>query len=110
MEISPVARSHGSSVRDAPRSAWPVDGRHRAVARTGDGRLRGRARTRRLWRSRPSRDRTDRRSVTHLEALGRLMAGIAPWLELATDASAEGRARADYGDLARRAIARIVGP
>src|SRR5881628_674913 len=49
---------------------------------------------------------TDRRSVTHLEALGRLLAGIAPWLELATDASAEGRARADYGDLARRAIAR----
>src|SRR5947208_828973 len=52
----------------------------------------------------------DRRSVTHLEALGRLMAGIAPWLELATDASAEGRARADYGELARRAIARAVDP
>ena len=27
----------------------------------------------------------DRRSVTHLEALGRLLAGIAPWLELAPD-------------------------
>jgi hypothetical protein len=52
----------------------------------------------------------DRRSVTHLEALGRLMAGIAPWLELATDASAEGRARAEYGELARRAIARAVDP
>ena len=53
---------------------------------------------------------TDRRSVTHLEALGRLMAGIAPWLELGTDASAEGRARAEYGELARRAIARAVDP
>jgi hypothetical protein len=53
---------------------------------------------------------TDRRSVTHLEALGRLMAGIAPWLELGTDASAEGRARAEYGVLARRAIARAVDP
>ena len=53
---------------------------------------------------------TDRRSVTHLEALGRLIAGIAPWLELPPDASPEGRARAEYGELARRAIARAVDP
>src|SRR5437867_12706255 len=53
---------------------------------------------------------TDRRSVTHLEALGRLVAGIAPWIELQPDASAEGPARAEYGALARRAIARAVDP
>jgi hypothetical protein len=53
---------------------------------------------------------TDRRSVTHLEALGRLIAGIAPWIELAPDGSPEGRTRADYADLARRAIARAVDP
>ena len=29
----------------------------------------------------------DRRSVTHLEALGRLVAGIAPWIELPADES-----------------------
>jgi hypothetical protein len=52
----------------------------------------------------------DRRAVTHLEALGRLLAGIAPWLELPSDATAEGRLRADYVDLARRAIARAVDP
>jgi hypothetical protein len=52
----------------------------------------------------------DRRSVTHLEALGRLIAGIAPWLELAADDTAEGRLRAQYADLARRAIARSVDP
>jgi len=67
----------------------------------------------------------DRRSVTHLEALGRLMAGIAPWLELPADPStgsgsprassrgddtAEGRARAHYVTLAHRAIARAVDP
>ena len=46
-----------------------------------------------------------REGVTHLEALGRLMAGIAPWLELPADASAEGQIRARYGSLARRAIA-----
>ena len=53
---------------------------------------------------------TDRRSVTHLEALGRLIAGIAPWIELPPDASDEGRLRADYAQLARRAIARAVDP
>jgi hypothetical protein len=52
----------------------------------------------------------DRRNVTHLEALGRLLAGMAPWIELPADASAEGQARARYGDLARRAIARAVDP
>jgi hypothetical protein len=52
----------------------------------------------------------DRRSVSHLEALGRLVAGIAPWLELPADDTAEGRLRAHYGELARRAIARAVDP
>src|SRR6478672_5421892 len=52
----------------------------------------------------------DRRSVTHLEALGRLLAGIAPWLELGADGSDEGQLRGRYGDLARRAIARAVDP
>jgi hypothetical protein len=52
----------------------------------------------------------DRRSVTHLEAIGRLMAGIAPWIELPPGESAEGRLRAEYAELARRAIARAVDP
>ena len=51
-----------------------------------------------------------REGVTHLEALGRLVAGIAPWLELPADASEEGRLRARYADLARRAIDRAVDP
>ena len=53
---------------------------------------------------------TDRRSVTHLEALGRLVAGLAPWIELPSDSTAEGRLRADYAQLARRAIAHAVDP
>ena len=53
---------------------------------------------------------TDRRTVTHLEALGRLLAGIAPWIELAPDETPEGRTRAEYADRARRAIARAVDP
>jgi len=53
---------------------------------------------------------SDRRPVTHLEALGRLVAGIAPWLELGDEASDEGRVRARYIALAHRALARAVDP
>jgi hypothetical protein len=52
----------------------------------------------------------DRRPVTHLEALGRLVAGIAPWIELPAEGSAEGKVRAEYGERTRRAIARAVDP
>jgi hypothetical protein len=52
----------------------------------------------------------DRRAVTHLEAFGRLMAGIAPWLELADDGTGEAGLRARYVDLAHRALARAVDP
>jgi hypothetical protein len=53
---------------------------------------------------------TNRPAVTHLEALGRLVAGLAPWIALPDDASPEARLRAQYADLARRAIARAVDP
>jgi len=52
----------------------------------------------------------DRRSVTHLEAVGRLLAGLAPWIELRADDTREGKFRAQYADLARRAVASIVDP
>jgi hypothetical protein len=55
-------------------------------------------------------DGAGRRSVSHLEAFGRLLAGIAPWLELPLDATPEGRLRARYADLARRALAVAVDP
>jgi hypothetical protein len=46
----------------------------------------------------------ERASCTHLEAIGRLLAGIAPWLELPPDDSAEGKLRAELLDLALKAI------
>ena len=52
----------------------------------------------------------DRAPVTHLEAFGRAMAGIAPWLELGPDDTEEGRLRATYIDLAQRAMANAVDP
>ena len=52
----------------------------------------------------------DRSGVTRLEALGRLMAGLAPWLELGGDDSDEGRLRRDYAVRAQRAIAGACDP
>lgn len=52
----------------------------------------------------------DRATVTHLEALGRLLAGLAPWLELGGDESAEGKKRAHWAELARRGIDAATDP
>jgi len=52
----------------------------------------------------------NRQNVTHLEAIGRLLAGLAPWIELPADAGAEAKVRGEYAELARRAIARAVDP
>lgn len=51
-----------------------------------------------------------RKAVSHLEALGRTVAGLAPWLELETDDSQEGRSRKRYLDLTRQAIINGVNP
>lgn len=51
-----------------------------------------------------------RRDYTHLEAVGRLLTGIAPWLELGPDDTAEGKLRARYAELARRGIAMATDP
>jgi hypothetical protein len=52
----------------------------------------------------------DRRNYTYLEAFGRLMAGMAPWLELGPDDTAEGKLRAKYLDLTHLALAAAVDP
>lgn len=53
----------------------------------------------------------ERLVVSHLEALGRTMAGLAPWLELnANDDAPESNARQRCLDLSRQAIANGVDP
>lgn len=52
----------------------------------------------------------DRSQYTHLEALGRLLVGIAPWLELGDDASAEGKERGHWATLARAGIDAATDP
>ncbi len=54
--------------------------------------------------------RNDRTPYTHLEAVGRLMAGIAPWLELPADQTPEGKQRAELLDFALKGLARAVDP
>lgn len=53
----------------------------------------------------PSNART-----THLEALGRLLAGIAPWLELGPDETPEGKLRATYIQLMIQSIEHGFNP
>lgn len=49
-----------------------------------------------------------RRQTTYLEALGRALAGIAPWLEHGATTGAEGQLRERYCEMARAAIASAV--
>jgi hypothetical protein len=51
-----------------------------------------------------------RAAWTHYEAFARTLAGIAPWLELGPDDSHEGRLRARFIDLARRALVNATDP
>lgn len=52
-----------------------------------------------------------RQAVSHLEALGRAMAGLAPWLELKADGPLEEmRLQQQYLDLTRQAIANGTNP
>jgi len=48
--------------------------------------------------------------VTHLEAVGRTLAGIAPWLSLSNDDTAEGKLRKKFTTYSLNAIKNIVDP
>ncbi len=51
-----------------------------------------------------------RSDVTHLEALGRTLVGMAPWLELGPDHTKEGQLREKYIQLALKSIKNGVDP
>lgn len=51
-----------------------------------------------------------RKQVSCLEAVGRLICGIAPWLELGPDHTPEGQLRKKYIDLAVKGLANAVDP
>lgn len=51
-----------------------------------------------------------RKQVTYLEAFGRLIAGMAPWLELEPDQTTEGKLRQKYLELALKGIHNATDP
>jgi len=51
-----------------------------------------------------------RRQFTHLEALGRTLTGIAPWLDVTGASGVEAEALVGVGDLARRSIVNATDP
>jgi hypothetical protein len=51
-----------------------------------------------------------RKQVTYLEAFGRLLSGMAPWLELGADETAEGKLRGKYLGLALKGLHNATDP
>ncbi len=58
----------------------------------------------------PHGNQADRRLYTYLEAIGRLLTGMAPWLESGPNDGGEGDLRRRYADLARSSIRSAVDP
>lgn len=58
----------------------------------------------------PTEFHSDREEYIHLEALGRTICGIAPWLELEDAVGEEAKLQEEYRSLARKAIAMAVDP
>ncbi len=52
----------------------------------------------------------NRKAVSRLEAFGRTVCGIAPWLELGPDGTPEGCLRAEFIDLTLKALANAADP
>lgn len=52
----------------------------------------------------------DREFITHMESVGRTIAGIAPWLELGPDQTEEGKLRAKYISMVCKGLANSVNP
>ena len=51
-----------------------------------------------------------RKKFTHLEGFGRLISGMAPWINLAEDSTPEGRLRSRHFDLVQKSLANAVNP
>ena len=95
-----AAESPAPSTRDphpdgaATRATWVVMAQ-RLAAPVLDNLAAGTLRARMPVEERPGGERT---RFSHLEAVGRLLAGIAPWLELGPEDTEEGRVRAGLRD------------
>ncbi len=95
-ESSTGAEDRAFSVHTLTRIAEPV------LTALAEGKLRAR-----LPHHEWERDRTN---YTQLEAFGRTLAGIAPWLELGPDETPEGKLRARFIDLTIKSLGHATDP
>ncbi|MDL2214965.1 DUF2264 domain-containing protein, partial [Dysgonomonas sp. OttesenSCG-928-M03] len=63
-----------------------------------------------LKKNMPYESLGNRKQFSHLEAVGRLFCGIAPWLELGADNTAEGKLRKKYIALTIKGLSNAVDP
>ena len=63
-----------------------------------------------LKKNMPYESLGNRRRFSHLEAVGRLVCGIAPWLELGPDNTPEGKLREKYINLTVKGLKNAVNP
>lgn len=63
-----------------------------------------------LKKNMPYESLGDRRQFAHLEAVGRLFCGIAPWLELGVDETEEGKLREKYIAMTIKGLSNAVNP
>ena len=98
-DAAPSPESREEWVRIATRLADPV------LGAAASGRLRATMPVELSATATP-----ERRDYAHLEAVGRLLAGIAPWLELGSDTTSEGATRRRLAELARQGIRHGTDP
>lgn len=108
LEGRPVAETITAFSENPDRSAW-LSSLHRISYPLLTNMAKGELRKNMPVESNAA-DMQKRREVTHLEALGRLITGISPWLELGPDQTIEGKLRAEYIDLALKSITNGVNP
>ncbi|HEX7057649.1 MAG TPA: DUF2264 domain-containing protein [Bacilli bacterium] len=68
------------------------------------------AAARELRKHMPVEGSADRKAYSHLEAVGRTLAGIAPWLDAAVADAEEARLQAQYVDWSQRAMDAVTNP
>lgn len=96
------AEDRAYSVQTLMRVAEPV------LVPLAEGKLRARF-PRTDWERLPNWQR-ERTNYTHLEAFGRTLAGIAPWLELGPGETPEGKQRARFIDLTVKSLVNATDP
>ena len=107
--VLPSEAARGERRRGAERGYW-VETMVRIVRPVYENLARGTLRRNMPVEVNDGTNEGKRADVTHLEALGRSFNGIAPWLALGAEDTAEGRLRAEMTDLVVRAITNAVDP